>query len=109
MVSVPRVSEVARAGAPQAPATDRVLANAELDRLRSAWDEVQERFTDDPRAALRDTEALVARAVKLLTDRSTVVRRRLEANWERGEDVDPECLRAVIDAYREVVARLLME
>lgn len=101
-----RVSE--ESSAEQSSAVDRSLvAEAELPRLRSRWDDVQSAFVDDPRGCVQQADQLVSEVVEQLTAGFSRARARLEEQWSRGEDASTEDLRVALTRYREFFQRLL--
>jgi len=120
-------AETAAAGvrAPDAPATGASDARAagtdtgsggDAGPLLSAeasssfqrrWEEVQTRFVDEPRGAVQDADGLVANLMKQLAEGFAQERERLEAQWDRGEDISTEDLRIALQRYRSFFQRLL--
>jgi hypothetical protein len=71
------------------------------------WEEVQTRFVDEPRGAVEDADGLVANVMKQLAEGFAQERERLEAQWDRGEDISTEDLRIALQRYRSFFQRLL--
>ena len=71
------------------------------------WEEVQTRFVDEPRGAVQDADALVANLMQRLAQGFAQERERLEAQWDRGEDISTEDLRVALQRYRSFFQRLL--
>ena len=71
------------------------------------WEEVQTRFVDEPRGAVEDADGLVANLMKQLAEGFAQERERLEAQWDRGEDISTEDLRIALQRYRSFFQRLL--
>jgi len=78
-----------------------------VDDLRSRWDRVQTGFVDEPRAAVKEADELVAQAMKRLAEVFSDERARLEQQWDRGDDVNTEDLRIALQKYRTFFQRLL--
>jgi hypothetical protein len=74
---------------------------------RARWDEVQSRFVDDPRSAVKEADELVATVVGDLEDSFREHRETLEAGWQRGEETSTEDLRMTLQGYRSFFGRLL--
>jgi hypothetical protein len=68
---------------------------------------VQTRFVDEPRGAVEDADGLVANVMKQLAEGFAQERERLEAQWDRGEDISTEDLRIALQRYRSFFQRLL--
>jgi hypothetical protein len=84
--------------------------------LRAAWQRAQSDFVDDPRAAVADAAALVARTAQAMTDALEQRQRQLRREWERakqrgrdngqgngsasGDPGDTELLRLTMRRYR---------
>jgi hypothetical protein len=79
----------------------------EREDAEERWREIQARFVDEPRASVEAANALVAELVDRLVSSFTAERSRLEAQWDRGEDVTTEELRLVLQRYRSFFGRLL--
>lgn len=84
-----------------------LLPAAELDGLRTRWDDVQTGFVDEPRQAVADADGLVAELMQQLADTFAREREQLEAQWDRGERVSTEELRVALTRYRSFFNRLL--
>jgi hypothetical protein len=101
----------------------RPLASAARDRFASRWSSVQERFVDDPRAALRDAHALVVevmrergyptddfeqRAADVSVDHPEVVQNYRKAHdITKRSDADTEEQRQGLVHYRALFDELL--
>jgi len=86
---------------------DPLLTADSTATLRRRWDEVQTRFVDEPRAAVEEADGLVANAMQQLADGFAAERERLEAQWDRGEDISTEDLRVALQRYRSFFRRIL--
>jgi hypothetical protein len=75
--------------------------------LRGRWDQVQTGFVDEPRAAVKEADELVAQAMKRLAEVFADERARLEQQWDRGDNVNTEDLRLALKKYRTFFQRLL--
>ena len=75
--------------------------------LRGRWDQIQTGFVDEPRAAVKQADELVALAMKRLAETFANERGRLEQQWDRGDDVSTEDLRQTLRKYRSFFQRLL--
>jgi len=75
--------------------------------LRGRWDKVQTGFVDEPRAAVQEADELVAQAMKRLAEVFADERKKLEQQWDRGDDVNTEDLRVALRKYRSFFQRLL--
>ena len=93
------------------PARDRddapLLREDEGAELSSRWESIQVTFVDDPRRAVEEADALVARVMQQLADGFARERENLEGQWTRGEDVSTEDLRVALQRYRSFFQRLL--
>jgi len=79
----------------------------ENERFRSRWEEVQTGFVDEPRQAVEQADHLVAEVMKRIAELFAEERQGLEAQWNRGGDVDTEALRMALKRYRSFFERLL--
>lgn len=71
------------------------------------WEECQRGFVDEPRRSVEEADQLVAGLMKQLASEFADERARLEAQWDRGEDVSTEDLRIALQRYRSFFHRLL--
>lgn len=83
------------------------LEQDQLDTLRTRWSDVQTRFVDDPRGAVKEAHGLVAQLVDDLTKTFTRERDSLENQWNSGGQADTEQLRVTMQRYRSLFNRLL--
>ncbi|WP_067821314.1 hypothetical protein [Nocardia inohanensis] len=86
---------------------ERVLAEADLGRLRDQWREVQTMFVDDPRDAVTRANGLVEGTIQQLTETYAQRRQALENKWARSERDDTEELRQALRGYRQLFDQLL--
>jgi hypothetical protein len=84
-----------------------LLSAEESGRMRERWTEIQAAFVDEPRAAVRDADSLVAEAMKRLAEVFADERGKLEAQLDRGDEVSTEDLRVGLQRYRSFFNRLL--
>jgi hypothetical protein len=83
------------------------LKDQELQAITMRWRDIQARFVDEPRAAVRDADALVADLMQRLTRMLAAERHQLESRSTNGEDISTEDLRQGLLRYRAVFDRLL--
>jgi hypothetical protein len=97
------------AGAARAtdPAHTPLFHDNEAQDLRMRWDAIQTGFVDEPRQAVQRADELVASAMKRLAEIFSDERKKLEANWDRGDNVSTEDLRVALQRYRSFFGRLL--
>lgn len=84
-----------------------LFAEEQSASYRSRWDEIQARFVDDPRGAVRDADELVSTVIGELESSFHARRDSLEAGWQGGDDTSTEGLRLALQAYRSFFGRLL--
>lgn len=84
-----------------------LFPSAELQEFRGQWDRAQGLFVDDPRKAVEQADSLVAGTIQRIAQQFADERGRLEAQWDKGEDVSTEDLRQAIRRYRDFFDRLL--
>jgi hypothetical protein len=90
------------------PARDLpLLEDGESEAFLRRWHEVQARFVDDPQAAVRDGDSLVAELLQALAARFAAHKDGLEQSWRGGGDADTEQLRLALQSYRSFFQRLL--
>ncbi|MBD0691783.1 hypothetical protein [Streptomyces sp. CBMA123] len=86
---------------------ESLLPPGEAEELRSRWQEVQTRFVDDPREAVRDADELVADLMRRLAEYFAGRKNGLESQWNRDGEADTEELRVALKQYRAFFDRLL--
>ena len=84
-----------------------LFAEEQSASYRSRWDEIQARFVDDPRGAVREADELVSTVIGELESSFHARRDSLEAGWQGGDDTSTEGLRLALQAYRSFFGRLL--
>ncbi|MFD8330901.1 hypothetical protein [Streptomyces lydicus] len=87
----------------------QLLSDQDADGFRDRWQEIQNRFVDDPREAVHGADALVAEVMQTLATTFADHKQSLEGQWNRGEQVDTEGLRLALRHYRSFFHRLLAE
>jgi hypothetical protein len=75
--------------------------------LQRRWADVQARFVDDPKAAVKSADGLVDEVIRDLSALFSDERSKLEAQWDSNADVSTEDLRVAIRRYRAFFERLL--
>ena len=84
-----------------------LFAEEQSASYRSRWDDIQARFVDDPRGAVREADELVSMVIGELESSFHSRRDSLEAGWQQGDDTSTEGLRLALQAYRSFFGRLL--
>lgn len=84
-----------------------LFSQDETKDLRARWDAIQGGFVDEPRQAVEKADTLVAEAMKRMAEMFADERAKLEAQWDRGDDVSTEDLRLALRRYRSFFNRLL--
>ena len=79
----------------------------EAGQFRTRWTDVQGAFVDSPRSAVERADALVAETMQRLAEMFSEERAKLEAQWDRGDNVTTEDLRVALQRYRAFFDRLL--
>lgn len=91
--------------APAEPAATGWTKDA-AEGMRARWQELQLRFVDDPGGVAGEARALVAEAVRGLTDALAEEERQLDS-WSSAEGGDTEQLRVIVQRYRDFFDRML--
>lgn len=99
--------ERGNAGGPEAERDEPLLDTQEAEGFRTAWDEIQSRFVDDPQDAVKSADTLVAEVMQALAQSFSAHKQGLEGQWGRGEEVATEELRLALQRYRSFFNRLL--
>lgn len=84
-----------------------LLPYEESEGFTDRWQEIQTAFVDEPRRSVQQADALVADLMQRLAAGFAEERQRLEAQWDRGDDVSTEDLRVALTRYRSFFDRLL--
>jgi hypothetical protein len=84
-----------------------LFAQTDALDLRSRWEKIQIGFVDEPRQAVEQADELVAGAIKRLAEVFATERQKLEAEWDKTDNVSTEDLRVALRRYRSFFDRLL--
>lgn len=84
-----------------------LFPSEETQSYRTEWTTIQTGFVDEPRRAVEQADALVARVVKRLAESFAEERSGLERQWDRGAEINTEDLRIALTRYRSFFDRLL--
>jgi len=84
-----------------------LFAQNDAQDFRSRWEKIQIGFVDEPRTAVVNADELVANAIKRLAEVFAAERQKLEAEWDKTDDVSTEDLRVALRRYRSFFDRLL--
>jgi hypothetical protein len=91
----------------ETPQRAQLFDNEDIDRFRENWRGLQSDFVDDPRAAVRQADELVAEVMQTLASTFAEHKRTLEGQWSRGDEVQTEDLRLALQQYRTFFHQLL--
>ncbi len=84
-----------------------LFASNDAQDFRSRWEKIQIGFVDEPRIAVEQADELVANAIKRLAEVFAGERQKLEAEWDKNDNVSTEDLRVALRRYRSFFDRLL--
>ena len=84
-----------------------LFAQHDTQDFRSRWEKIQIGFVDEPRTAVVQADELVADAIKRLAEVFATERHKLEAEWDKTDNVSTEDLRIALRRYRSFFDRLL--
>jgi hypothetical protein len=84
-----------------------LLPSDQTERFSERWEQIQTTFVDEPRQSVEQADALVADLMQRLAAGFSDERGRLEAQWDKGDDVSTEDLRVALTRYRSFFERLL--
>jgi len=76
--------------------------------FRTRWNEIQNNFVDEPRAAVQQADTLVSDVVAQISQMFAKEHGELEAQWKQGGDVSTEDLRKALQHYRTFFNRLVV-
>jgi hypothetical protein len=86
----------------------QLLTPEDEEGFRTRWQDVQNKFVDDPRDAVHTADALVADVMQKLAATFADHKQELEGQWNRGEQANTEDLRLALRHYRSFFNRLLV-
>ncbi|WP_411103092.1 hypothetical protein [Streptomyces sp. cmx-4-9] len=95
------------AARPDSDDAEPLLGTGEAEEYRKKWSEIQGRFVDDPKDAVKSADSLVADLMQTLASTFSTRKQGLEGQWDRGEQVPTEDLRLALQQYRSFFNRLL--
>ena len=98
-----RPAPVTGASTEQAPLLDQNKSGGYSNR----WQDVQAKFVEEPKDAVREADGLVAEVMQELATSFANQRQNLEGKWDSGTDVSTEDLRQALIQYRSFFQRLL--
>ena len=84
-----------------------LFAQNDTQDFHSRWEKIQIGFVDEPRKAVEQADGLVAGAIKRLAEVFAAERQKLEAEWDKTDNVSTEDLRIALRRYRSFFNRLL--
>ena len=84
-----------------------LFAQNDTQDFRSRWEKIQNGFVDEPRKAVEQADELVASTFKRLGEVFATERHKLEAGWDKTDNVSTEDLRIALRRYRSFFDRLL--
>jgi hypothetical protein len=84
-----------------------LLPADQTERFGERWEQIQTTFVDEPRESVEQADALVVDLMQRLAASFSDERGRLEAQWDKGDDVSTEDLRVALTRYRSFFERLL--
>jgi hypothetical protein len=94
-----------RAVQPENPRT--LFSRQQAEDLQSRWSTIQTSFVDEPRRAVKEADALVASALKQISDSFADQRRQLEGRWSQDDKTSTEDLRMALQQYRSFFSHLV--
>jgi len=80
----------------------RLFEDHDTEQFRTQWREVQSRFVDEPRSAVREAESLVSKMMDELKSHIDSEKRGLA-----GDDADTEELRVAFQRYRTLFDQIV--
>ncbi len=84
-----------------------LFVEREAGDFRTRWTDIQASFVDQPRQAVEQADSLVAEVMQRLAQVFADERKRLEQQWDRGDETNTEELRLTLQRYRSFFDRLL--
>jgi hypothetical protein len=84
-----------------------LFAQHDAQDFRSRWERIQSGFVDEPKKAVEQADQLVESTIKQLSEVFSTERQKLEAEWDKTDNVSTEELRVALRRYRSFFDRLL--
>ena len=88
-------------------ALEPLFASEVCNDFRARWNDVQASFVDDPKAAVKHGDELVAQVMKNLAETFSSERAKLESQFEKTDQATTENMRLAFRRYRSFFERLL--
>jgi hypothetical protein len=85
-----------------------LFSREESEHFRTRWNEIQGKFVDEPRTAVKQADALVSEVIEQITQMFANEHSSLEGQWNQGNDVSTEDLRKALQSYRSFFNRLVV-
>jgi hypothetical protein len=85
----------------------RLLPPGEDAEFQARWLQLQAGFVDEPRRTVERADELVSEVMQRIDEGFVSERERLEAQWDRGEEVSTEDLYVTLQRFRTFFRRLL--
>lgn len=86
--------------------TRTLLADQDRTSLAARWRRLEERFVDDPAAAVEQADQLAGEAIEGLRAALDDRRAELRTRWTGSDDATTEQLREALHAYRVLLGQL---
>jgi len=102
----PTFVEAQESVVPQQENRAHLFEDQDTERLRGQWLEVQARFVDEPRTAVRDADSLLSSMLDELKSHIDEQKRTLDGEWDR-DTKDTEELRVAMQRYRSLFDQIL--
>lgn len=84
-----------------------LFGDADVDRFRGQWRELQAEFVDDPMTAVQSADRLVGDVLGSLSETFAAHKQELESQWQGGGTGETEELRVAMRRYRSFLDQLL--
>lgn len=84
-----------------------LFEDADSERFRNRWHDVQAAFVDDPQRAVQDADQLVAELMQTLAATFAERKESLDAQWRSSGEAETEELRLALRRYRSFFDQLL--
>lgn len=85
----------------------RLFRPEDAERFRAEWRDLQTRFVDDPKDAVRSADDLVTEVLQSLATTFSERKHELETRWRDGSATATEDLRVSLQRYRSFFDQLL--
>jgi hypothetical protein len=91
---------------PRTSTSPRLLVDDDREDLYRRWLAIEERFVDDPAAAVRDADGLITQAIDRIRATLDTRRAAMREQWDTTGNATTEQLRTLLNNYERLFGQL---